>query len=151
MDVKRVGRRIAALRRAGEADELSLSALALKADLAKSYLARIERGEIENPGLGTLASIAKALGVTVADLLEAVGPRREREGSVRIQRAGDLERLRKTMPASLVSFLKDAELKGEPIPDNLQRALALVEFRGRSPERSEDWKFIYDAMRMALR
>ena len=101
--------------------------------------------------MGTLGSIAGALGVTVADLLESVGPRREAGGKTRLERAGSLERVRKGMPPSLVKFLKESEEGGDPVPDNLQRALALVEFRGRHPERAEDWQFIYYAMKQTLR
>ncbi len=51
---------------------LSQEALAEKADLDRTYLSDIERG-VRNPGIKNVIRIAKALGITPADLLKGVG------------------------------------------------------------------------------
>jgi transcriptional regulator with XRE-family HTH domain len=60
-----VGRKIKQLR-----GELAQEQLALAAGISTSTLSRIER-ELYQPRLPTLRKIAKALGVPVADLLDA--------------------------------------------------------------------------------
>jgi transcriptional regulator with XRE-family HTH domain len=51
---------------------LSQEALAEKADLDRTYLSDIERA-VRNPGVKNVIRIAKALGITPADLLKGVG------------------------------------------------------------------------------
>ena len=51
---------------------LSQEALAEKADLDRTYLSDIERG-VRNPGIRNVVIVAKALGITPADLLKGVG------------------------------------------------------------------------------
>ncbi|HKW30819.1 MAG TPA: helix-turn-helix transcriptional regulator [Verrucomicrobiae bacterium] len=50
----------------------SQEALAEKADIDRTYLSDIERG-VRNPGIKNVILIAKALGITAADLLKGVG------------------------------------------------------------------------------
>ena len=60
------------LRRFREKEGLSLDDLAAKADVSKTYLWELERdtaGE-KKPSASVLLQIAKALSVTIADLLE---------------------------------------------------------------------------------
>jgi transcriptional regulator with XRE-family HTH domain len=150
IDASALGTRIAQLR---ELRGLSIGALAEQADnLAKSYLAKLERGDVENPGLRTLSSIARALGVTVADLLKPAEPARKRSGSALLDEDADLRRLMENLPPGLREFLDDEEERaGQPVPAPTIRALALAEFRGRRPERPEDWRFLYDALRRSVR
>lgn len=119
--------------------------------MAKSYLAKLERGEVENPGLRTLSAIARALDVTVADLLKPAEPARTSEGEVLLAEQAELERLKANLPAGLGEFLKQMEEEGRPVPAPTVRALALAEFRGRRPERPEDWRFLYDALVRSVR
>ena len=51
--------------------KLSQRRLAAKADLDRSYISDIERG-IRNPSLRVMVSIAKALGTTLAKLLDGI-------------------------------------------------------------------------------
>jgi transcriptional regulator with XRE-family HTH domain len=67
--VQRVGERIAELRRAAG---MTQEAFAESLDVTVQYISRIEVGE--NLTLTTLAKIARALGVTVIDLLQPPGP-----------------------------------------------------------------------------
>ncbi|RZU47155.1 helix-turn-helix protein [Fluviicoccus keumensis] len=58
-----------AIRRARLACSLSQEELALKAEIDRSHLGRIERGD-NNVAILTLARIAQATGITVAKLME---------------------------------------------------------------------------------
>lgn len=53
---------------------LSQERLGQLADLHRNYIGAVERGEY-NPTLVTMALIAHALGVTLSELLDGVGPR----------------------------------------------------------------------------
>jgi transcriptional regulator with XRE-family HTH domain len=59
------------LRRARMAHGLSQEALAHAADLNMTHVARIERSERE-PGVRTIAKLAKALGTSAAVLFEGI-------------------------------------------------------------------------------
>jgi transcriptional regulator with XRE-family HTH domain len=61
-----VGKRLKKLR---EDKGMSQAALAEKADLSRGYLLRLEAGR-QDPTLGTLERLAKALGVPVTKILE---------------------------------------------------------------------------------
>ena len=63
---KRLSVRIKLLR---EARELTQERLAKKAGVSHGYLARLETG-MHDPSLSTLVKLAKALKVTVAELVE---------------------------------------------------------------------------------
>ena len=54
-----------------QARELSQEALAEKADLHRTYLSDIERG-LRNPGIKNVVRLAKALGITTAELSRGV-------------------------------------------------------------------------------
>lgn len=62
------GRNVARLR--GERG-LSQDKLAEKADLDRTFISGVERG-LRNPGIKTVLRMAKALGVSVADLCKGV-------------------------------------------------------------------------------
>ena len=57
------------LKRLRAKHDLSQAALAKQAALTKEYIARLELGQ-HDPSLSTLTKIAKALKVTVAELVE---------------------------------------------------------------------------------
>ena len=59
------------LRRAREKAGLSQEALADKADMHRNEISLLERGRRE-PKIGTVARLAKALGVTSCDLLKGL-------------------------------------------------------------------------------
>lgn len=66
--LRKFGQSVAKIRRA---KALSQEALAEKAELDRTYLSDIERG-VRNPGIKNVARIAKALGVTTAELCKGV-------------------------------------------------------------------------------
>lgn len=57
------------IKRLREAKGLSQEKLARLADVANNTLIKMESGENENPTLGTLKKVAKALAVSVDDLI----------------------------------------------------------------------------------
>ena len=59
------------LRRARDEAGLSQEALADKADMHRNEISLLERGQRE-PKIGTVARLAKALGVTSCDLLKGL-------------------------------------------------------------------------------
>lgn len=62
-----IGSHVRATRRAMG---LSQEALARRADVSLNVVSRLERGEITDPHITTLSSIASGLGVSVGELLE---------------------------------------------------------------------------------
>jgi len=66
--LRRFGRNV---RKRREDHEISQEALAEIADLDRTYIGGVERGE-RNATLGTMLRIAKALKTTVADLCEGI-------------------------------------------------------------------------------
>ena len=149
VDVAALGSRITQLR---ELRSLSLGGLAEAADgMAKSYLAKLERGEVENPGLRTLSAIARALDVTVADLLQPAEAERGTQGATLLAEQADFERVMSNLPPGLREFLDLMASDKRLVPPDIVRALAAVQFRGRRPERAEDWRFLYDAMIRSVR
>jgi transcriptional regulator with XRE-family HTH domain len=61
-----MGKRLKKLR---EAREMSQAALATRAKISRGYLIRLEAGR-QDPTLGMLERLAKALGVPVTELLD---------------------------------------------------------------------------------
>ena len=59
------------VRRRREARELTQEKLAERAGLDPTYISGIERG-LRNPGIKNVARLAKALGLTTAELLNGV-------------------------------------------------------------------------------
>ena len=59
------------VRRRREARELTQEKLAERADLDPTYISGIERG-LRNPGIKNVARLAKALGLTTAELCKGV-------------------------------------------------------------------------------
>jgi transcriptional regulator with XRE-family HTH domain len=145
LDSKVIGRRVNQLR---ELQGRSLGVLSEEATVSKSYLAKLEKGEVDNPGLNTLHRVASALGVTLADLLASEEPegRAEPESPTK-----SYEELLNNLPKSLRKFLDAQEASGDRLPADTIRALASLKFRGRQPRRAEDWQFVYDALRRSLR
>ena len=142
-DAARLGHRLLQLR---ELRGMSLSAIAADAGIAKSYLAKLERGQVENPGIGTINNVASALGVALGELFAGETPPRRSGPSVADPL--EMERLRERMPESLRAFLEELErMEGMRVPADVVRSLASVQFRGRKPETVHDWRFVYEAIR----
>lgn len=122
-----IGQRI---RRFREERGLTPSALADKADVAKSYLSALENDQggmtHRRPSADTLYRLADALGVAMSDLLGK---------PIIIQKATP-------RPRSLLAFAKSRNL-----PDADVEMLAGIRFRGDEPQTPERWEFIYQAIK----
>lgn len=114
------------IRRFREERSLSLSQLAINAGISKGYLWNLENDqEARRPSADTLYSIAKALGVTMSDLmgrklLPAAAPH---------------------VPQSLQEFADE-----ESLPEADLHMLASIRFRGEQPRTKERWRYIYTAI-----
>jgi transcriptional regulator with XRE-family HTH domain len=114
------------IRRFREESGLNLSQLAAEAGVSKGYLWNLENDQdARRPSADTLYSIAKALGVTMSDLmgrrlLPAATPR---------------------VPESLHEFADE-----EGLPEADLYMLASIQFRGEQPRTKERWRYIYTAI-----
>jgi transcriptional regulator with XRE-family HTH domain len=119
-----IGKRIHRLR---EEKRMTLSGLAAKAEISKGYLWSMESGSADSrPSATTLYNIAKALGVTMADLLD---------------RPGLVVNVTE-VPQELRDFASEDRL-----PETDVQMLAGIQFRGEHPRSVERWRFIYNAIR----
>jgi transcriptional regulator with XRE-family HTH domain len=110
---------------------LSLSQLAEKAGVAKSYLWELENdaAKAPRPSGETLFKLAEALGTTVADLL---GRPVHRKNASRI-------------PETLRAFAQQ-----ENLTEGDLRMLAVIEYRGERPDTVEDWRYIYESIKRTI-
>jgi len=106
---------------------LSLPQLADAAKISKGYLWQLENGEDPNPSLAILLQVAGALDTTVAELLA------QPKSKARTAHIPD------SLPAGLKEFLEAQRRRGEPVSDDIARALAQLQARG--PRR--DWGLLY--------
>jgi transcriptional regulator with XRE-family HTH domain len=130
-----LGERIRILRTEAQ---LSLPALAEKADISKSVLFQIENSEAPNPSLETLQKIAKALGTTLADLLVV-------KGTVRAKR--DMpDRIDPALKEMIESLKKQKVAVNEAALD----ALYVLQERKGAPKTAVDWRWLYDTIVLKL-
>jgi transcriptional regulator with XRE-family HTH domain len=114
------------IRRFREERGLNLSQLGAEAGVSKGYLWSLENDQdARRPSADTLYAIAKALGVTMSDLmgrklLPAATPQ---------------------VPDSLHEFADE-----EGLPEADLYMLASIQFRGEQPRTKERWRYIYTAI-----
>ena len=128
-----VGGRIRALR---SELQMTLPALAKKADLSKGLLSKLENDEDPNPSIKTLNAIAKALGVTLSEILD----------SGKIQ-------ARRLIPDKTPSWLAvlTAALSGDgkkPDEDILQALYVLQSRKGNSQKDANAWVYMYKSLEL---
>jgi transcriptional regulator with XRE-family HTH domain len=109
---------------------ISVPELAEAARVSKGYLWQLETGEEPNPSLGIVTKIATALGTTAADLLG--------QPPIRAKNLPIPEKL----PKGLKEFLDQQKRQGEPVPEDIVRALAQLQARG-----LKEWEFVYEAIK----
>ncbi|WP_353952924.1 helix-turn-helix transcriptional regulator [Knoellia sp. S7-12] len=124
-DAPVIGARIRELR---NQTSMSLTELATRAGVSKSYLSTVENGTGSRPGVAILHKLATALGVTLGDLLGRSVQANEQQA----------------VPESLRVFATQTDL-----PEADIAMLAGIKFRGEAPRTPERWKFIYDAIVMS--
>jgi len=119
------------LRRFREKEGLSLDDLASKAQVSKTYLWELERdtaGE-KKPSASVLLQIARALSVTIADLLE-LATTQVQDKSMEV-------------PTSLTDFQERMQKLGTPLSEHDLRDLASMRFRGGQPKTADEWHQLY--------
>ena len=124
-----VGVKIRELR---EEKALSLSELARQAGISKAYLSQIEAGKTTRPSGEALLRIASVLGSSVAALLGA--------------QTVDYRKSEVMVSQSLRRFAKKEKLSRE---DTLM--LARIRYQGKQPQTTEDWKFLYEAIKRSVK
>lgn len=117
------------IRRYREDKQWTLSELARRAEISKAYLFQLESGQSKRPSGETLYKVARALGVTMADLL---GKQMVRKQEVEI-------------PPSLREFAK----AHPDIPESDIEMLATIKFRGDRPRSPARWEYIYRSIKMS--
>lgn len=148
LDPQRVGRAVAHFR---ELRGLTLVDLGERSGVAKSYIHKLEHGEAPNPGLRTLDALARALGITLQELLAVADPEHGALEHVRSD-VVELAQLRSTAPEALQQFLAEQEARdGAPLPDDTVRSLLLLKMRGKRPETVEEWRLLYEVLIRMLR
>lgn len=120
----------AEIKRRRDEQGLSLTDLARLAGVSKGYLSEIEGNPTARPSAATLFKIASALGTSVGELLGRRGD-------------GDSERGELEVPEALREFAEEAKL-----PDAEIRMLAGIRYRGKSPKTKDDWRYIYESIRL---
>jgi transcriptional regulator with XRE-family HTH domain len=98
----------------------SLSELARKAGIARSYLFRIEEGK-SSPTYEKIRALAEALGALPSELFGEEPP---------------------AVPASLQQFAEEEKLGSAEI-----QMLAQIEHRGNKPDSPEEWRAIYSVIK----
>ena len=116
------------LKKLREARGWNVSELARASGLSQPYLRQIELGIKRNPSAAVLNQLAVALGVTVADVMGT---------SVAIP-ASSLEEAPDSLRELVRKQGKQLGLRQEDV-----EMLKGIHFRGRRPERSEDWELIF--------
>lgn len=109
---------------------MSISELADRADVSKSYLWELEKGETDvRPSGETLYKIARVLGTSMSQLLGhrllVGGPHRPSQ--------------------SLRQFARRERLGARDV-----QMLAAINFRGKQPETVEDWEFLWRAIQRSV-
>lgn len=125
MSAKEVGLRIRHLR---NQQGWSLTELATRAGISRSYLHQIEQGD-STPTLDKVQQLATTLGVSASELLG------EREAS----------ESKSNYPESLQAFAEQANLQPADID-----MLAKIQYRGKRPNSIQEWRAIYSVIKGLL-
>lgn len=113
-----------------EAKGLTLTELAQRCRISKGYLSQIERNEAKRPSGEVLYQIALQLDTTVAELL----------GKPTFLPDPD-----PVVNDGLKEFAAQAQLTDEEVAE-----LAQVKHRGRQPQTTEDWAFVYRLLKSVV-
>lgn len=117
---------------------LTLPALADKATLSKGLLYQIETSDDANPSLDTLNKIARALGVTIALLLD--------KQPVKARRI-----VPESLEPGLEEYIREARERGEPLNEETLQALYVLQHRaGAGAKTKEDWAWLYRSIEFSF-
>ncbi|MCB1202895.1 MAG: helix-turn-helix transcriptional regulator [Verrucomicrobiae bacterium] len=129
-----VGPRIRALRLE---QGLTIPQLAEKAGVSAGLLSQLENaeGEKANPNLQTLQKIARALNVTIGDLLGNAIAKSHRIIPERIDKG-------------LSEFITSSRRRGIELDDAVLQGCYGMQERDGAPKTAEDWEFLYKTIKM---
>jgi transcriptional regulator with XRE-family HTH domain len=147
IDVELLGARLMQVR---QLQGKSLSALAAEVKISKSYLAKLERGEIKNPGVATLNRIGEKLGVNLITLFAPATGSHARPRWSAVVDPLEAEYVRANPPPGLGPFFSRIEKQHGPLSADTIVSLGQIRFQGKRPKTPEDWEFIYEAVKRCL-
>jgi len=110
---------------------LSLTGLAIRAGISRSYLHSLESGTAANPSQKVIGSLAQCLGVAVADLLQS----ETGTGSAPTD-----------LPPGLAEFANEYDL-----PTTDVEMLRRLEYRGKQPNTPDDWWYLYESIKRTVK
>jgi transcriptional regulator with XRE-family HTH domain len=132
IDLVRLGHKIRFLR---QGKGWSLADLDKESGVSKAYISDIENGVAGKPNIQYVFSIAKALGVTLNELVhETMQDRRSATGS---------RKEKPDLPPGLMDLQQELNLTDEDV-----QMLGTVNFRGHRPKDKEGWRFLLETIRM---
>lgn len=116
---------------------LTIPQLAEKAGVSAGLLSQLENaeGEKANPNLQTLQKIAKALNVTIGDLLGNAIAKSHRIVPERVDKG-------------LSEFIAGARKRGMELDDAVLQGCYGMQERDGAPKTAEDWEFLYKTIKM---
>jgi len=119
---------------------LSISELARKAGVSKSYLWQVENKKNTNPSIDFLTKVAEHLEVTIADLLD-----KPKTQIKKIEIPDEIDK-------NLLALIKERKRKNNPINENILGALLQIQMRkGRKPQSKEDWAYLLETIERVLK
>ncbi|MBI5192507.1 MAG: helix-turn-helix transcriptional regulator [Nitrospirae bacterium] len=124
-----VGKRVANLRKL---KNLTLPELAEKSGVSKGYISQLENEIIISPSVDTLKKLADAMDVTIADILEL-----QKVNAINIPEIKD---------KTLEEFLEERRRGGNPVPEDIIRALTQVKTRKKGAMSKEDWAYLCETI-----
>lgn len=131
IDLKRLGHAIR-FRRQGK--EWGLAELSARSGVSKAYISDVENGVAGKPNIQYVYSIARALDLTLDELLNhATDP------SPTARRATSVHDL----PPGLADLQQELSLSDRDV-----EMLASVNFRGHRPRDKEGWRYLLETLRM---
>jgi XRE family transcriptional regulator of biofilm formation len=114
-----------------------LAELALKSGVSKAYISDLENGIAGKPNIQYLYSIARALDVTLDELVN---------GAVEEPAAAAGKRQTRQLPPGLAELKTEIDLSDEDV-----EMLASVNFRGHRPRDKEGWRYLLETLRLLSR
>ena len=116
--------------------QMTLPALADRTGLSKGLLSKLENTPESNPSIDTLHKIAKALGITLSDILES--------GHVQMERY-----VPEQPPSWLGSLVATIEADGHEPDEDILQALYVLQSRKKSSHRdASDWLHMYKSLEL---
>ncbi len=134
------------LRQARLDRNMTLNDLSSKSETSVTYLSDLERGTLSNPTLDTLRRVAKALDVSLNELLEL-----EPDSGVRSYPSA-LEEFR-TLPQFVRAVEEQAgrmRMSPDELADAWLRMLSSIKLQGKRPKSAMDYYFLFDAISRTL-